>query len=91
MGSPDIASPSSEEYYPSLYIDSDEPLSIPERGEAKIRFVRRSKTVETRKGEEPKYCYVLDVTAIGEAEAEKEPKKDRYAEMDELMEETLED
>jgi len=90
---PSAPSPSepSDVYYPSLYIDSKEPLSIPEKGEARIRFIRRKKSTETTGDGETSYCYVLDVVAIGEAEADKTPKRDRYAEMDELMEETLED
>jgi hypothetical protein len=48
--------------YPSLYIDGDENLkSIPEEGEALIKFKRVSKTIRQNDDEAPKCSVTLEV------------------------------
>ena len=78
-GSPEVASPSpdnDELHYPDLYIESDEELSIPEKGTATIKFTRTRVSEETRKGQPSRYCYTLSVEAIGDISKSK-PKKER--------------
>jgi hypothetical protein len=78
-------STSDDVYYPSLYIDSDEPLHLPDAGEVTIQFKLRRKSVEKTDDGKAKCCYTLDVIAIGEATAEPKRKKDRHAEIDDLF------
>lgn len=82
-----ISPESVDEFYPSLYIESKDPLDLPESGEARIRFVRTKKSVETPKGRETRYCYSLDITAIGDIKEDRKRESDSYEEVDRLMKE----
>jgi hypothetical protein len=79
------------ESYPSLYIETEEELELPEAGEARIKFVRTKVTEETRPGKPEKYCYCLDVVAIGDVKEVSGPnREDSEDVLDKLMREVTE-
>lgn len=51
-------------YYPSLYINGDKKMSIPDEGVATIRFKKVSSGEDHRENEEPKYRCELEVHSI---------------------------
>ena len=67
-GNPVASSPASdsEVYYPSFYIESEEPIDLPKEGTMTIKFNRKSKTESEADDGEDKYCFCIEVQKIVE-------------------------